>query len=183
MPSRELPTSLLKWVLIVLLGLMLSGAAAMAYWAPVHAYGITCSKAQQISCAIDRETAGGRDTWQVPLGAQAHAAVRVQPQRRGSDRVFLYLESPSQAVFAAEFEGSAAVSEAEAARAQLNQVFSSTGPASARIEVRPPSYLRWMAWGGIGFLGLLVLAIYRELWKPERGGKDARKPTAENGRA
>jgi hypothetical protein len=97
--------------------------------------------------------------------------------------VFLYLESPSQAVFAAEFEGSAAVSEAEDARTQLNRVFSSPISASARIEVRPPPYLRWMAWDGIGFLGLLVLAIYRELWKPERSASDARMPTPGNGRA
>jgi hypothetical protein len=181
--SQVYRTSILKWVVIVLLGLMLSGAAAMVYWAPVHAYGITCSKAQQISCAIDRETAGGVNSWQVPLGAQTHAAVRVEPQRRGSARVFLYLESPAQAVFAAEFEGSAAVSEAESACAQLNRVFSSTSPTSARIEVRPPSYLRWMAWGGIGFLGLLVLAVYRELCEPERSASDACTPTPGNGRA
>ena len=62
-----------------------------------------------------------------------------------------------------------AVAHAEAAAAQLNRVFSSATPASATIVVRPPAYFTWMIWGGLGFLALLVLAIYRELFKPERG--------------
>ena len=40
------------------------------------------------------------------------------------------------------------------------------GP-SARVEARPPAYLAWLTWGGIGLLGLFVLIIYRALCRPE----------------
>ena len=89
-------------------------------------------------------------------------------RRRGSARVFLHLISGSQAVFAAEFEGGAAVVQAEEAAAELNRVFSSATPASVRVVASPPSYFRWLTWGGIGFLGMLVLVIYRALFGPER---------------
>jgi len=183
MTASALPTTFLKWVVTVLLGLMLSGGVAMVYWSPVHAYRVACKKAQEISCVFERERASGLNSWQMPLGAQAAAVVRVEPRRRGPDRVFLFLQSGSHAVFAAEFEGSAAVAEAEAARAKLNRVFSSEGPAFARIEARQASYLLWLTWGFLGFLGLLVLAIFRELYKPEHGPGNSSRTTPGSGAA
>lgn len=87
--------------------------------------------------------------------------------RRSSDRVSLYLNTESQAIFAAQFETNSAVVDAQAAAAQLNRVFSTSGPTSTRIETRPPAYLGWITWGGLGLLALFVLVIYRELFKPE----------------
>lgn len=156
-----------RWI-TALICMLLLGGAAMVYWIPVHRYGVTCTRAQQIYCALERETFSGVKTWQSPLGTEVVATVRIQPRRRGSERVLLYLNSGSQAVFAAEFEGGAAIADAEAAAKQLNQVFSSAGPASVNIEARPPPYLLWGIWGGLAFLGLLVLVTYREMNKPER---------------
>ena len=161
-------TEILKWVVAALLAAMLVGAAAMAYWLPIKGYEVTCEKSEKIACMLQRETSSDSRTSQVSLGASATATVKLQPRRRGASRVLLYLNSGSQSIFAAEFEDGAAVAQAEAAAAELNRVFSSATPTSAAIVVRPPAYFTWMIWGGIGFLGLLVLAIYRELFKPER---------------
>lgn len=95
------------------------------------------------------------------------AIVRAEPMRRSFDRVSLYLNTESQAIFAAQFETNSAVVDAQAAAAQLNCVFSTSGPASTRIETRPPAYLGWITWGGLDLLALFVLVIYRELFKPE----------------
>ena len=165
-PSRR--TKIMKWFLAGLLAAMLVGAAAMAYWLPIKGYTVTCEKSEKIACMLQRETSSDSRTSQVSLGASATATVKLQPRRRGASRVLLYLNSGSQSIFAAEFEDGAAVAQAEAAAAELNRVFSSATPTSAAIVVRPPAYFTWMIWGGIGFLGLLVLAIYRELFKPER---------------
>ena len=169
MTNSSSRTEILKWVVAALLAAMLVGAAALAYWLPVNGYTVTCEKTEIVSCELQRETSSVSQTSQVSLGANASAKVKLQPRRRGASRVFLYVNSGSQSFFAAEFEDSAAVAHAEAAAAQLNRVFSSATPASATIVVRPPAYFTWMIWGGLGFLALLVLAIYRELFKPERG--------------
>ncbi len=161
----SLRTELLKWVVAVLLAAMLLGAAAMAYWLPVKGYSVTCEKSAQISCEVQRETSNDHQTWQVALGTKAVATIKIQPRRRGSARVFLYLSSNSQTVFAAEFEDGAAAAQAEAAAAELNRVFSSVAPASVRVVARPPAYFTWLTWVGIGFLGILVLAIYRRLFR------------------
>ena len=176
MPVSSLRTELLKWVVAALLAATLVGVAAMAYWLPVQGYSVTCKKSELISCELERETSSGFQTWQVALGAKAIATVKVKPRRRGSSRVLLYLNSSSQAVFAAEFEGGAAVAQAEAAAAELNRVFSSATPASGRVVARPPSYFTWLVWGGISFLVLFVLVIYRELFSPERRLQKSFKP-------
>lgn len=175
MPVSSLRTELLKWVVAALLAALLMGAAAMAYWLPVQGYSITCAKAVLISCELQRDTWSNQRTWQVALGSEAIATVKVQPRRRGTARVFLYLNSSSQAVFAAEFEDDAAVAQAEAAAAaaELNRVFSSAVPASVRVVAHPPAYFTWLIWGGITFLGMLVLVIYRALFNPKRRPDDA----------
>ena len=35
--------------------------------------------------------------------------------------------------------------------------------AEARVDVSPPAYLRWMLWGAVAFLALLVLAAHRAM--------------------
>ena len=157
----------LKWGVAALLAVMLVGVSAIAYWLPVKRYIVTCTKLQIISCALQRETPSEHRTWQVDLGNNAIATVKIQPARRGSARVFLYLNSNFETFFAAEFEGGAAVAQAQAAAAELNHFFSSALPAPVRIVASPPAYLTWMLWGGIGFLCMLVLVIYREMfnWK------------------
>jgi hypothetical protein len=97
----------------------------------------------------------------VPIDAGASAVVRVEPRRRGGARTLLYLDTPARAVFAAEFEGGDAADAASRAAEQLNRVLRGTAP-RARIEVAPPPFLRWLAWGGLGVMGLLILAGYRE---------------------
>ncbi|MGB4812544.1 MAG: hypothetical protein WBP13_08720 [Methylophilaceae bacterium] len=156
-------TEFFKWVVAVLLAAMLVGAATMAYWFTVYGYSVTCHKSDLISCEVQRETFSDRHTWQVALGTQAVATVKIQPRRRGSARVLLFLNSGPQNFFAAEFEGGAAVAQAEAAAAQLNHVFFSSVPASVRVVARPPAYFTWLIWGGIGFLGMFVLVICRAL--------------------
>ena len=166
-PTHSPRTTFLKWGLALLLAAILVGAVAMAYWLPVQGYVVACEKSEQISCRLQRETFSDQTTWQLAFGKAAIAIVKVQPRRRGADRVFLYLSSGPQNVFAAEFEGDTALAQAEAAAAALNHVFSSSTPASARVEARPPAYLAWLTWGGIGLLGLFVLIIYRALCRPE----------------
>ncbi len=78
----------------------------------------------------------------------------------------LYLQSRSDNVFAAEFEDGDPVSHAEAAAVALNRLFRSATPDSVRVVTRPSSFWKWLAWGGIGVLGLFVLAIYRQLRSP-----------------
>ncbi len=168
MITASLRTNILKWVLAALLAAMVVGAAAMAYWLPVQGYSVTCNKSEMISCELQRETSSDHRTWQVVLGTNAIATVKIQPMRRGSTRVLLYLISNSQTVFAAEFEGGSALADAEAAAAELNRVFSSAIPASGRVEAHSPAYFKWLIWGGICFLLVFVLAIYRELFRLER---------------
>lgn len=110
------------------------------------------------------------------VGSRCRGYGEVKTYRRSSPRVFLYLNSGDQSVFAAEFEGGDAEPEAHAAVARLNQVFSSITAASARIEVRPRSFMRPLIWGGFGFFMLLVLVIYRELFKPGTRHDDSSRP-------
>ena len=173
MPTSSLRTELLKWVVAVLLAALLVGAAAMAYWLPVQGYSVICEKSTLISCVLERETFSNQRTWQVAFGTQAIATVKIQPRRRGATRVFLYLSSNSQTIFAAEFEDGAAVAQAEAAAAELNRVFSSAEPASVRVVARPPAYFTWLIWGGIAFFGMFVLVIYRALFNPKHRPDDA----------
>ena len=99
----------------------------------------------------------------MPLGADGSTVVRVLPQRRGPARVFLYLTSPTGAVFAAEFEGVAALSSADAAAARLNHVLQGAAPAAARVEVTLSRVYRRLAWAGLGVAGLLIGAGYRSV--------------------
>ena len=177
MPISPLRTELLKWVVAALLAAMLIGATAMVYWLPVYGYDVACEKSEQIACTLEREMSSGREIRKVALGTEVIAKVNVEPRRRGASRVLLYLNSSSPAVFAAEFEGGSAVAEAEAAAAELNRAFTAAAPASARIEARTPSYLRWLAWGGICLLATLVMVIFRELFRTDRRPADSPTPT------
>ena len=164
MPISPLSPRFTKPLVAVLLAVMLLGGAAMLLRAPVLGYGVTCSKSPQIQCLLERETSDGTQRWQVPLGADAAAVVRVEPRLRSGSRVFLYLTSGSREVFAAEFEGGSAIADAQDAAAKLNRVFASGGEATAKVEARPPAYLRWLAWVGLGVMALLVAVIYRQLF-------------------
>ena len=95
-------TELLKWVVVALLAAVLVGGAAMAYWLPVSSYIVTCKKLETTSCELQREATSEHRTWQVELATKAIATVRIQPVRRGSPRVLLYLVSNSEEFFAAE---------------------------------------------------------------------------------
>lgn len=110
----------MKPLVAVLLALMLLGGALMLLRGTAQAYRVSCRKAQQIMCEVERETASGKQTSRIPLGAEATAVVRVEARRRGGSRVFLYLSSGSQKAFAAEFEGGNADADAQAAAAKLN---------------------------------------------------------------
>jgi hypothetical protein len=66
-------------------------------------------------------------------------------------------------VFAAEFEGADASSAAAVAATRLNRVLRDSAPAVARVEAVPPPVFRWLAWAGIGVMGLLVVAGYRHV--------------------
>ena len=120
MPSLSLRTELLKWVVAALLAATLVGVAAMAYWLPVQGYSVTCKKSELISCELERRNIQRLPDLAGSTRCQGHRhRSRVKPRRRRSSRVLLYLNSSSQAVFAAEFEGGAAVAQAEAAAAEL----------------------------------------------------------------
>lgn len=173
----------LKWVVAALLAAMLVDVVVVAYRIPVKRYIVTCEKSQMISCELQRETSADHQTWQGTLGPHAVARVKIQPVRRGAARVLLDLDSGSQAFFAAEFEGGAAGAHAEAAASELNHVFSSAVPASVRVVARPPTYLAWMMWGGIGFLGMIVLVIYRELFRPRLRSDNSSKLQPSRGAA
>lgn len=157
--------AIVKWVVAALLAVMLVGVVAAAYWMPVKGYAVTCKKLPTISCIFQRETANDHTTWQVALGNNALATVNVQPVRRGSARVFLYVSANSEAYFAAEFEGAAAKAQASAAAAELNHFFAAPLAGTVRVVARPPAYLTAMLWGSIGFLCLFVLVIYRAMFR------------------
>ncbi|MBF5041675.1 hypothetical protein FGE12_04680 [Aggregicoccus sp. 17bor-14] len=145
---------------LILTALLVLGAA-MLHWMPVRGYAVSCERTSQVVCSLERTEATGPTRTLVPLGEGASAVVRVQQPRRGHSRVLLYLEAPATSVFAAEFEDSDAYDTANAAAAQLNRVLRSSAPGQARIEVVPPPLYRWLAWGGLAFMALLILAGYR----------------------
>ena len=148
-------------VALVLLVPLLVGAAALAFWDPVRGYDVRCAKEARITCSLGRNTSSGVTSHSFALASPARADVRVQPVRRGSDRILLYLVSAPHEVFAAEFEGSDAYAQAQAAAVQLNTLFAAGQPGAVHIEVKSPAYLQWMMWGGVVFLGLLVAAAAR----------------------
>lgn len=153
----------MKYIIPLLLGPLLVAAFAVACWGPVRGYRVECRKDVQIICVIERETSLANTAHRFTLGNDPKAVVRLQDVRKGPDRVLLYLVSSVGDVFAAEFEGGSALSEAEAAAARLNGVFAATQPGEARVEVAPSAYLRWMLWGAVAFLALLVLAAHRAM--------------------
>lgn len=118
----------MKYIIPLLLGPLLVAAFAVAYWGPVRGYSVECRKDVQITCAIERETSSATTAHRFTLGSDPKAVVRVQDVRKGPDRILLYLASSAGEVFAAEFEGGSALSEAEAAAARLNGVFAATQP-------------------------------------------------------
>jgi hypothetical protein len=145
-----------------LLALLLGVCAVMVYRAPVQRYVVACERATQVVCVLEQGRNTASERQRIPLDPGSSAVVRLRPQRRGPARVLLYLESPAHPVFAAEFEGSAALLEAEAAATKLNTVLRTSTPASARIEAVPPPIFRWLSWAGLAVMGLLVVAGY---WK------------------
>lgn len=158
----------LKWLAAVMLAAMLVGVTAVAYWLPVKRYVVTCTHSRTISCELQRDTASEHKRWNIELGDNPVAIVKIQPVRRGSARIFLYLTSNSGTYFAAEFEGGSARANANTAAELLNNTFSSTHPASLRVVASPPQYLTWLLWGGVSFLGALVLVIYKEMFSRKR---------------
>ena len=154
----------LKWGIAASLVTMLVGTSAIAYWMPVKRYVVTCTRSQTVSCELQRETSSRQKSWHVDLGSKPAASVEIQPVRRGAARVFLYLRSNSASFFAAEFEGASARADAKRAAATLNSYFASSQSAPVRIIASPPTYLTWMLWGGMGFLGVLVLVICRAMF-------------------
>lgn len=118
----------MKYIIPLLLGPLLVAAFAVAYGGPVRGYSVECRKDVQIICAIERETSSATTAHRFMLGSDPKAVVRVKDVRKGPDRILLYLVSSVGEVFAAEFEGGSALSEAEAAAARLNGVFAATQP-------------------------------------------------------
>lgn len=175
--SPSIGIQLLKWSIVLLLAGEIVGGALLLYLSPVHRYTISCEKMQQISCLLEQERSSGRESWQVSLGTSALAIVQVKQLRRSGPQVLLYIQSDNNSVFAAQFVGGDEVGNAQTAATRLNQTFSSTGPASAHVEARSPSYLTWGTWIGFGTFVLLSLAVFRQLFKPERRPTDSSKPT------
>lgn len=157
----------MRHVALVLLLPLLVGAAALAFWGPVRGYDVRCAKEARITCTLGRDTASGVTSHAFALASPARADVRVQPVRRGPDRILLYLVSAPHEVFAAEFEGSDAYAQAQAAAEQLNTLFAAGQPGAVHIEVKPPAYLQWMMWAGIALLGLITGAAHHAL-RPRR---------------
>ena len=92
-------------------------------------YSVECRKDVQIICAIERETSSATTAHRFTLGSDPKAVVRVKRRSQGArPGILLYLVSSVGDVFAAEFEGGSALSEAEAAAARLNGVFAATQP-------------------------------------------------------
>jgi hypothetical protein len=147
----------------VVLALLLGAGAVMLFQAPVTRYVVTCTRAAQLSCVLERTRGRGVRRSGVGLGPEASAVVRVVPGRRGSVRILLYLQSPQRELFAAEFEGGEAGEAANAAAARLNAVLAHSAPATVRVEAAPPVLYRRLAWTGLAVMGLLTLAGYREV--------------------
>ena len=152
----------MKVVPYLVLTLLLGLGGVMLYKVPVHRYVVACERTTRASCVLEQTGASGALRTYVPLDPGASATVRVMPQRRGDARILLYLATPARAVFAAEFEGGDAADAATQAAEQLNRVLRAATPGKARVEAVPPPLLRWLSWGGLGFMGLLILAGYRE---------------------
>lgn len=155
---------------LAILALLLCACAVMVYRAPMHRYVVACERTTRAECVLEQTGSEGTQRWRVPLGPDASAVVRVLPQRRGPARILLYLASHAQAVFAAEFEGGDAATDAAAAAAQLNHVLRASAPVAARVEVVPPPVFRWLAWVGLVVTGLLIGAVY---WKVRSGAAAA----------
>lgn len=170
-------------VLLLILALLLAAGAALVHWGPVRKYVIACERVSHVTCTLERSRVAGTQRWQLQLGPDASAVVRVVPRRRGSDDVYLYLRSAEGEVFAAQFESLDPVRDAEDAAAELNRVFRSPVPARTRIEVSPPAYFLWLSWGLLGFTALLVLATYRELRSREQRPDNEARPTPLRGAA
>jgi len=152
-----------------ILAVLMAAGAALLHWGPVTHYAVECQRTSVVSCTIERsKSAGATERWNLTLGPDANATVRVIPRRRSDPSVYLYLRSNGEDIFAAQFEGSNAASEAEAAASRLNQVFGSTFPATARIEARPPAYFRWVSWGGLGVMALLSITLCRKVYFPKK---------------
>lgn len=146
----------------MLLALLLGIGALVLYRMPVRRYAVTCERTTRLACVLEQVRSSDTRRTSVTLGTNASAVVRIVPGRRGTVRVFLYLETPSNAVFAAEFEGGDAGENATAAATRLNQVLRSAAPAVAHVEAVPPPLYRRMAWSTLGVMGLLTLAAHRE---------------------
>ena len=159
MPSME---NRAKLALYLCLTLLLVLAAVMLHRAPVRRYVVTCERAGGVACVIEQTTSTGVQRWHVPLDSGASADVRVVRQRRGNTRVLLYLTTRPSAIFAAEFAGGDAAANATQAADQLNRVLRGTTPGTARIEAAPPPLLRWLSWGALGIMGLLIITGFRE---------------------
>jgi hypothetical protein len=145
----------------LILAVLCGAAAVMLYRVPVQRYTVVCEQATQATCDLERATSARTQQWHVTLGPDPTAVVRFAARRRGGPRVFLYLRSTTSEVFAAEFEGGDAATAAEAAAAELNRTFHASVPGTVRITAAPPPYLRWIAWGALAVMGLLVLAGFR----------------------
>lgn len=163
----------LRRVLFLVFALLLGAAAVMVYRMPVQRYVVACERTTQVACTLEQATNTETRRWNVALGADATANVRLMPQRRGGPRVLLYLTSAAGAIFAAEFEGGDAVITAEAAAAQLNQVLRASTPGSTRVVAAPPSLFRWAAWGMLAVMGLLIIAGYRNVSSSEKASRTA----------
>lgn len=161
--SSDISRSDARLVPYLVLTLLLGLGVAMLYLAPVRRYVVACERTERTTCVLERTGATRSYRTSVPLDEGASAVVRVVPQRRGGARVLLDLDTPARSVFAAEFEGEDASAAASQAAARLNRVLRGTGPASARVETVPPPLLRWLAWGGLGVMGLLILAGCRDV--------------------
>jgi hypothetical protein len=158
--------------------MLMAAGAALLHWGPVTHYAVECQRSSGTACVIERSKATGTaERWNVDLGPDANATVRVIPRRRSGPSVYLYLHSNGNEIFAAQFEGSDAARDAEAAASRLNQVFSSNLSATARIEARPPAYFRWLSWGGLGVMALLIAALCRAVYFPKRQPDNLAKPT------
>jgi len=168
----------LKKLLLVILGLLTTAGAALVHWGPVRKYVIECERVSDLICTVERSEATGTRRWRFQFSPDTAATIRIVPRRRSSDDVYLYLRSAEHEVFAAQFESLDGVREAEAAAAQLNQLFQSTLPAKTRVEVRPPAYFRWLSWGALSFMVLLIAVAYRKQRFDEQRTNNQYEPTS-----
>ena len=148
--------------ILILLGLMIAGGAAMLLFAPVTHYTIECSHTPAAQCTLVRgrllDVVRGGPVIVVVPGFDA-AVVDIVPVRRGSPRVLLYLQTRGQRRFAAEFEGADAGDAAYAAARTLDDFVAHPAQQTVRVDAHAPPFLGILSGITLAIAALLLVTV------------------------